>query len=221
METCCDKNPTPVIVEGRIQRQAFFLVGLTVVINVLEGLVAVHYGVVDASVALWGFGFDSFIEVGSALVVFWRLAGGTGLKGRQRERRATRLIGNLFLFLALGIALGSGASLSGHRAPSTTLPGVVIASLSIAAMAILWRWKLRVAQALDSAALANDAACSRACMQLGSILLVGSLASWLFRGLGWLDACAALILALLVAREGLAMVRASKRNDFSGGCGCH
>jgi divalent metal cation (Fe/Co/Zn/Cd) transporter len=221
MATCSDKNPATAHVEGPIQGQAFFLVGLTIVVNLLEGLAAVHYGTADGSVALWGFGFDSFIEVGSALVVLWRLAGGAGAKGRQRERRATNLIGNLFLFLALGIALGSWASLSGHRAPTTTLPGVVIAALSITAMAILWRWKLRVAHALDSAALANDAACSRACMQLGSILLLGSLASWLFRGLGWLDACAALILALLVAREGLAMVRASRRKDFSGGCGCH
>ena len=41
------------------------------------------------SVALAGFGLDSFIEIGASLVVLWELAD----SGEQRQRRALRLIG--------------------------------------------------------------------------------------------------------------------------------
>jgi divalent metal cation (Fe/Co/Zn/Cd) transporter len=207
-------------IDPRWHRRALLLAWLTVAYNLIEGGVSIAFGVAEDSVALWGFGFDSLVEVASALVVLWRLR---DLRGRatERERRATLLIGGLFLVLGAAIAWSSGWQLFHHEHPGTTLPGLVISALSLSFMVFLWRAKLGVAKALDSSALASDAACSLACIQLSTVLFVGSLIYWAAPALWWVDATAGLALTLLIVREGIEGIRAARRPDFSGGCGCH
>lgn len=207
-------------IDPRWHRRALLLAWLTVAYNLIEGGVSIAFGVAEDSVALWGFGFDSLVEVASALVVLWRLR---DLRGRatERERRATLLIGALFLVLGAAIAWSSGWQLFHHEHPGTTLPGLVISALSLSFMVFLWRAKLGVAKALDSSALASDAACSLACIQLSTVLFVGSLIYWAAPALWWVDATAGLALTLLIVREGIEGIRAARRPDFSGGCGCH
>lgn len=199
------------------RRRALWLAGLTIAYNLVEGLVSMAFGWADDSVALFGFGADSFIEVASALLVLWKLLDHGNL---ERERKATRGIGRLFLFLALGIAGGAVLQLTARTHPPTTVPGLVISALSLGFMVFLWRAKLRTAQALDSATVAADAACSRACIQLSVVLFAGSLVFLLAPALWWVDAAAALGLAVLIGREGLGMIRAAKSTCFTGGCGC-
>lgn len=202
-------------------RQAWLLAWFTVGYNLLEGAVSIWFGVGDDSVALWGFGFDSLIEVASALAVMARLRHGFDQPATQAERKATGTIGGLFLLLALVVAAGALLQLSGHRHPPTTLPGLVISAVSLAFMVFLWRAKIANAKALDSAALMGDAACSLACIQLSGILFTGSLVFLVLPRLWWVDGAAALGLAVLIAREGWEMLAASRKPDFSGGCGCH
>jgi divalent metal cation (Fe/Co/Zn/Cd) transporter len=203
--------------QAQWRRRALWLAGLTIAYNLAEGLVSVAFGWADDSVALFGFGADSFIEVASALLVLWKLLDHGNL---QRERKATLAIGRLLLFLAAGIGGGAILQLTAQRHPPTTVPGLVISALSLACMALLWRAKVRAARALDSAALAADAACSFACLQLSVVLGIGSLVFLLIPTLWWVDAVAALGLALLIGREGLGMVRAARSASFTGGCGC-
>lgn len=199
------------------RRRALWLSALTIAYNLAEGLVSMAFGWADDSVALFGFGADSFIEVASALLVLWKLLDHGNL---ERERKATRGIGRLFIFLALGIAGGAVLQFTARTHPPTTLPGLVISALSLSFMAFLWRAKLKAAKALDSATVAADAACSRACIQLSVVLFAGSLLYLLVPALWWVDAAAALGLAVLIGREGLGMVRAAKSACFTGGCGC-
>lgn len=199
------------------RRRAVQLSILTILYNLVEGGVSMAFGWADDSVALFGFGADSFIEVASALLVLWKLLEHGSL---ARERKATLGIGWLFLWLGAAVAGGALLQLAGHRHPPTTVPGLVISALSLAFMVFLWRAKLRVAQALDSATVAADAACSRACIQLSAVLFVGSLVFLLAPALWWVDAAAALALSLLIAREGWGMVRAARSPAFTGGCGC-
>ncbi|WP_243302160.1 cation transporter [Geothrix oryzisoli] len=199
------------------RRRALWLAGFTIAYNLLEGLVSMAFGWADDSIALFGFGADSFIEVASALLVLWKLLDHGNL---GRERKATLGIGRLFLGLALGIAGGAVLQLTARTHPPTTVPGLVISVLSLTFMVFLWRAKLRAAQALDSATVAADAACSRACIQLSVVLFAGSLLFVLAPALWWVDAVAALILAILIGKEGLGMVRAAKSERFTGGCGC-
>lgn len=199
------------------RRRALWLSGLTIAYNLAEGLVSMAFGWTDDSVALFGFGADSFIEVASALLVLWKLLDHGDL---ERERKATRSIGWLFVLLTAGVAAGALLQLITRRHPPTTVPGLVISALSLSFMGFLWRAKLQAAKALDSAALEADAACSRACIQLSLVLFAGSLVFLLLPALWWVDAVAALGLALLIGKEGLGMIRAARSAAFTGGCGC-
>lgn len=209
---------------ARLVAWARTLARLTVAYNLVEGLVSMALGAADESLALFGFGADSFIEVGSALLVLWRLRGEGPCRAADalvRERRATAGIAVLFLALAAGTAAGAVLQLASRRHPETTLPGLVVALVSLAFMLFLWRAKRRTAAALASRTLAGDAACSLVCIRLSLVLLVGSLLFVLSPALWWADAIAALALAALIAREGWQMLAASRRPDFDGGCGCH
>ncbi len=199
------------------RRRALWLSALTIAYNLVEGVVSMAFGWADDSIALFGFGADSFIEVASALLVLWKLLDHGNL---ARERKATLGIGRLFLALATGMAGGALLQLMARHHPPTTVPGLVISALSLACMVFLWRAKRQAAQALDSATLEADAACSLACIQLSAVLFAGSLLFLLLPGLWWVDAAAALGLALLIGREGLGMVRAARSAAFTGGCGC-
>jgi divalent metal cation (Fe/Co/Zn/Cd) transporter len=203
--------------QAQWRRRALVLAGLTIAFNLAEGLVSMAFGWADDSIALFGFGADSFIEVASAFLVLWKLLDHGNL---QRERKATLGMGWLFLGLAGGIAGGALLQITAHRHPPTTVPGLVISVLSLSFMAFLWRAKLGAAKALDSAALEADATCSLACIQLSGVLFVGSLLYLLVPALWWLDAAAALGLTLLIGKEGVAMIRAARSEAFTGGCGC-
>lgn len=205
---------------ARWERRAWALAWFTVLWNLLEGGVSIAFGVADDSVALWGFGADSLIEVASAIVVMARLRQGFKARATEAERMATLAIGGLFVALALVVKLGAILQLAAGKHPPTTVPGLVIAALSLAFMGFLWQAKHRTAAALDSAALKSDAACSRACIQLSLVLLGGSLLFLLSPRLWWVDGAAAILLALLIGREGLGMIRAARDPHFTGGCGC-
>ena len=194
----------------------------TIFYNLVEGLVSMGFGWSDGSMALFGFGADSFIELFSALLVLWRLrADGCGDGLIERERKVTRGIGWLLVALAAGTIGGSLLQLAAKGHPATTLPGLIVSLASLGFMVFLWRGKLAAAKALDSRALEGDAACSLACIQLSSILLIGSLVFALIPRLWWVDGAAALLLSGLIAKEGWSMLWAAGREDFSGGCGCH
>lgn len=208
---------------SRLVRRAVRLSWLTVGYNVVEGLVSVYFGVSDDSMALAGFGADSFIEVFSALLVLWRFRSEEGLAAGlsvARERSGTLGIGVLFLLLAAVTALAAALQLKDGRHPETALPGLLVSAASLGFMAYLWRAKRRLAVELDSATAAKDADCSLACIKLSVVLFAGSLLTLAVPSLWWADAGAALVLALLIAQEGAATVRAARSPDFKGGCGC-
>lgn len=203
-------------------RRAILLSWFTVAYNILEGIVAIGFGITDDSVALAGFGVDSFIEVASALLVLWRFRKGDGeTVASGRERATTRGIGILFLLLAVATFVGAGLQLISHRHPETTFPGTVIALISLSFMFYLWKAKLRAAHELQSASVKKDADCSMACIKLSGVLLLGSLLFLLAPALWWTDGVAAIVLAYLIGREGWETVQATSKADFSGGCGCH
>ena len=72
-----------------------FLEYLTIGWNLVEGAVAVASGAIAGSVALVGFGIDSFIETSSGGILLWRLkAENRGADAEGVERRALKLVGS-------------------------------------------------------------------------------------------------------------------------------
>jgi divalent metal cation (Fe/Co/Zn/Cd) transporter len=179
----------------------------TIAWNALEGLVAVVAGAIAGSISLVGFGIDSFIEVTSGSVLLWRMSVDAEVHRRElNERRALRIVGVCFLLLAAYIAYESALDLWSRRAPEHSIPGIVLACVSLVVMPLLSRAKRKVGHALGSAAMHADAKQTEFCTYLSAILLAGLLLNTLF-GLWWADPVAALIMVPIVAKEGIEGLR--------------
>jgi divalent metal cation (Fe/Co/Zn/Cd) transporter len=169
----------------------------------MEGLVAVVAGAIAGSISLVGFGIDSFIEVTSWSVLLWRMSVDADVHRRERnERRALRVVGLGFVLLAAYITYESGADLWSKRPPEHSVPGIILACVSLIVMPLLSRAKRRVGQALGSAAMHADAKQTEFCTYLSLILLAGLLLNAFF-GLWWADPVAALIMVPIIAKEGI------------------
>jgi len=187
----------------RGQRLEYF----TIAWNAVEGLVAVGAGLFAGSISLLGFGIDSFIEVTSGSVLLWRMSVDANVRDRERsERRALRIVGLCFLLLAFYIAFQSGSDLWYKRAPEHSIPGIILACVSLAVMPLLSRSKRKVGHALNSAAMHADAKQTQFCTYLSAILLVGLILNAAF-GLWWADPLTALIMVPIIANEGIEGVR--------------
>jgi divalent metal cation (Fe/Co/Zn/Cd) transporter len=201
-----------------LERTAFVRRGrrleyFTVAWNAIEGLVAIATGVIAGSISLVGFGIDSFMEVTSGSVLLWRMSVDADVPRRERnERRALRVVGICFLFLAAYIAYESATDLWSKRAPEHSIPGIVLACVSLVVMPLLSRAKRKVGRALGSAAMHADAKQTEFCTYLSAILLAGLLLNAVF-GLWWADPVAALIMVPIVAKEGIEGVQGKACDD--------
>ena len=183
---------------------AIFLAILTVFYNLIEGLASVYLGLNDDSLALFGFGLDSFVEVISGIGI-WHMV----LRIKQEdnehrdhfEKRALQITGAVFYLLSIGLVISSIYNLYTGAFPDTTFWGVVIAALSIIVMWWLIRGKTQVGTALHSDAIMADANCTKACMHLSIVLLLSSLSYELFN-IGSIDAIGSLFIAGIAFREG-------------------
>ncbi len=177
---------------------------LTVGWNVVEGVIAIAAALAAGSVALLGFGIDSFVESASGSVLIWRLLAERRATDAERiehvERRAQRLVAASLALLAAYIAWDSITSLVAGERPEPSLVGIVLAAVSLAVMWWLARQKRRVGIALGSRAMTADAFQTDACFWLSLFLLVGIGANALF-GLWWADPLAAAGMAVFIARE--------------------
>jgi divalent metal cation (Fe/Co/Zn/Cd) transporter len=175
----------------------------TIIWNSIEGLLAVAMGVIAGSISLVGFGIDSFIEVTSGSALLWRMSVDADVHGRERnEKRALRVVGLCFLLLAGYIAYEAALDLLSRRAPEHSVPGIILACVSLVVMPLLSHAKRRVGRALNSAAMHADARQTEFCTYLSAILLAGLLLNTAI-GLWWADPTAALIMVPIIAREGI------------------
>jgi divalent metal cation (Fe/Co/Zn/Cd) transporter len=191
-------------------RLAIILLAITILYNLLEGLIAVWQGLTADSVSLVGFGFDSIIEVSASTIVLWHFlkarAGISECELERREQFARRFVG--FTFVALALYVGSQAviDLWTQKAPEESLIGIILAILSLAIMPLLARWKTRVAKDLGSEALEMEAKETVCCAYLSLILLVGLGANTAF-GWWWADPVAGLVMVPWLVREGIEGMR--------------
>ena len=155
----------------------------TIVWNSLEGLVGIIAGAIAGSISLVAFGIDSFIEVASGAALLWRMSVDANELQRERnERLALRIVGACFIALSIYIAYESITDLLAHHAPEHSVPGIILACVSLVVMPLLSRAKKKVGNELGSAAMHADAKQTDFCVYLSVILLLGLL---LNAALGW------------------------------------
>ena len=175
----------------------------TIAWNSLEGIVAVVAGVIAGSISLVGFGVDSFIEVISGAALLWRMSVDAEEHHRERiEQMTLRIVGACFLALAAYVGYEAVSNLMEKKAPEHSLPGIILACVSLVVMPLLSRAKRRVAAHLKSAAMNADAKQTEFCTYLSAVLLGGLLLNAV-ADLWWADPISALIMVPIIAKEGV------------------
>jgi divalent metal cation (Fe/Co/Zn/Cd) transporter len=202
----------PANLPGALGRTALIARGrrleyLTIAWNSFEAAVALISGLLAGSIALVGFGLDSVIETVSAGILLWRFRADDDCQRRERaEQTAHRLVGICFLLLAAYIAIESVRAIWTRAQPARSLSGILIAVAAVIVMPLLGRAKRRVAAQLRSGALHADSRQADFCAWLSAILLLGLLLDRLL-GWWWTDPAAALVMAPIIAREGVQGLR--------------
>jgi len=203
--------------ELKLLRTAFILSIITVVYNIGEGLFSTIFGYADDTLALFGFGVDSFVEVVSGIGIshmVWRMRRNPVSERDRFERMALSITGVSFFLLAAGLVIGSVCAVINNTRPDTTLAGIVISAISIITMWFLYSYKLKTGRALDSAPIIADANCTKTCFYLSFILLGSSLIYELF-GVSYVDVAGSLGIAWFAIREGKESMEKGRNRDIN------
>jgi divalent metal cation (Fe/Co/Zn/Cd) transporter len=177
---------------------------ITIFYNIMEGLVSVYFGMEDETLALFGFGLDSFVEVISGIGIWHminRIRRNIGTNSDNFERQALKITGTAFYILSAGLVLTALTNVYLGHNPETTFWGIVISLVSVFTMWSLIHYKVKIGKQLGSQAIIADANCTKACLYLSIILLVSS-AGYELTGIGGLDSIGAVFIAGFSFKEG-------------------
>jgi divalent metal cation (Fe/Co/Zn/Cd) transporter len=189
---------------ARLLKIALILSIITIVYNLAEGIVSVIFGYSDETIALFGFGVDSFVEVLSGIGILHmvlRMKRSPVSERDRFERQALIVTGTGFYILTAGLVIGAVLNFVQRVEPSTTIPGVIISAISIATMWALYSYKMKIGRSLASKPIIADAHCTRTCLYLSIILLASSLLYELLK-VSYIDIAGGLGIAWFAFREG-------------------
>ena len=130
------------------------------------------------------------------------------------ERQALRTTGFGFYILTIGLLIGSILNLIHDNKPETTVPGLIIAVLSIVTMYFLMHYKLVIGKKLNSDAIISDANCTKSCFYLSIVLLLSSGLYELLE-IGYIDIIGSLFIAGFTFKEGKEAFDKVKKNKIS------
>ncbi|NVO21471.1 MAG: cation transporter [Bacteroidetes bacterium] len=202
-------------------RIALYLSFITIFYNLLEGLFSIYFGTGDETLALLGFGVDSFVEVISGIGIahmVLRMQRTEVLEHDRFERQALRITGTGFYLLTLGLVVGVIVQIYQGNSPKSTLPGIIISLISILSMYFLMAAKLKAGKKLGSEAIISDAHCTRTCLYLSVILLVSSSLNELF-SVPYVDLAGSLGIAWYAFSEGREAFEKVKAKKLACDCG--
>jgi divalent metal cation (Fe/Co/Zn/Cd) transporter len=196
---------------------------ITIFYNTIEGLISVYFGAGDNTLALLGFGVDSFVEVISGIGIAHMILRMKYSKVETRdafEKTALRITGTAFYLLTVGLIVGSVLNIIKDVKPESTLPGIIIAGISILTMYWLMTSKLKVGKALNSDAIIADANCTKTCFNLSFILLAASGLYELFN-IAYFDILGTLGIAYFAFKEGREAFEKVKSGNLLCNCEDH
>lgn len=184
----------------RLYHRARQLEYLTLAWMAAEATIAIAAGFAARSIALEGFGLDSLIELAASLTLLLRLQR-RGAEGAHADRRAARIVGATFFVLAVYVGVESLLTLAHRHAPEFIWAGTFLAGAALVAMPALGLAKRAVGRRIGSQALISESMQTLFCAWFSAALLAGlALNGWL--GWWWADPIAALLMTVLMVREG-------------------
>jgi len=203
---------------NKLLKWGMYLSLITIFYNLMEGIVSVFFGTKDETLALLGFGVDSFVEVISGIGILHmvlRMKYSKVFTQDKFEKTALRITGYSFYLLTIGLITASAINLIIGAKPHSTFVGIIISLISILTMYWLMKSKLSVGRQLKSDAIVADANCTKTCFYLSFILLAASLFYELF-GIGFVDILGSLGIAYYAFKEG----KESLEKAMSGSLAC-
>lgn len=208
-----------------LYKLAFTLSIITILYNILEGIVSTLLGFSDETAALFGFGIDSFIEVISGIGIAHMI-----MRFRKNnfeiedsfETTALKITGTAFYLLTVGLVITIIINLATGHSPDTTFWGIVISGVSIITMSLLMKAKMSVGQRLNSRPIIADAGCTKVCLYMSVILLLSS-GIYELTGFPFIDSIGAAGLAYYSFKEGKeCFEKAAGEGNCTCSCGsCH
>lgn len=201
----------------KLYKKGLFLEYFTIGYNFIEAIISITFGSMANSIALVGFGLDSIIESLSGLVLIWRLRQHQKITEEEEERvekKAMKFIAITFIVLAIYVLFQSVKKLVFQEIPNPSLPGIIIAIVSIIVMPMLTLQKYRIGKKIKSKALIADSKETLACFLLSLALLLGL-------GLNYLmdfwqaDPIVGIIIVVFLLREGVASWKESNEKKES------
>ncbi len=204
---------------NKYYKLAFGFAVFTIVFNLIEGLFSTYFGYSDESLALFGFGVDSFIEVISGIGIahfVWRVQQSPESLRDDFERTALKITGFAFYILVAGLLITAAYNIWSGSKPTTTFWGVVVSIISIVVMLGLIAGKTRAGTQLDSDAILADAECTKVCVYMSVVLLASSLIYEL-TNFAYIDIAGTLGIAYLAFREGK---ECFEKAESSSHCAC-
>jgi len=195
--SCCEPD-------RKLGRRALLLSYFTVAYNVIEGVLSIVAGGLASSIALVGFGMDSFIESTSGGIMIWRFRQTRLSEAEEKkvEARAVKLVGWSFFVLAAYVLFEAAKKLITREVPEPSLFGIIIAATSLVVMPVLFIAKQRTGRRLGSRSLLADSKQTLACTFMSFALLLGLLANRLF-GFWQADPVVGLFIGAWLVREGV------------------
>ncbi|NJN42346.1 MAG: cation transporter [Flammeovirgaceae bacterium] len=202
--------------ETKLYSIAFALGIFTIFYNLVEGIIATWFGFEDETLALFGFGLDSFIEMISGMGIIYMITRIRKYPESLRsdfEKTALKVTGTSFYLLTVGLTVSAIINVVQGHTPETTFWGVVISIISILVMLGLMYGKLKVGRELNSAPILADAGCTKICIYMSVILLISS-GIYELTGFAYADAIGTLGLAWFSYSEGKECFEKVKNNDL-------
>ncbi len=185
----------------QLARRVRLLVTATITYNVAEAIVAITAGTLASSTALIGFGLDSVIEVSSATAVAWQFSTSDHAVREAREKTTLRIIAVSFFALAAYVTVDAVRALAGTGAADRSIPGIVLAALSLLVMPFLSAAQRRAGRELGSKSAVANSRQTLLCTYLSAVLLAGLVLNATL-GWSWADPAAALVIAVIAVKEG-------------------
>jgi divalent metal cation (Fe/Co/Zn/Cd) transporter len=199
---------------SRLLRRALTLSVISIGLSGLLGGIAVVVGLATDSLSLLGFGLDSAIDSVASIVLVWRFR--TEVREPHRAERVERLaeiaVGGVLLALAAYLTVASISALASGGHPEASTVRTVLLLIALAVLPPLAVAKNRTARELGSGALRADSILTGIAALLALIGLVSLVLDQIL-GVAWADALGALIIAVVIAREGWASLQAAKTHE--------
>jgi divalent metal cation (Fe/Co/Zn/Cd) transporter len=168
----------------------------------IEGVAGLIAGLDAGALSVIVWASSSFVEGLASMIVIWRFTGSRTLSERS-EHTAQRLVAGSFLLLIPFFLYEAIRRLADGSHPGSNALAIAVTATAIVLMPGLGAIKLRLGRKLGSGATAGEGKQNLMCAAQALVALIALIGA--SNGLNVIDPVAAILIAVLAARESVAM----------------